>query len=106
MVQHAHTHALERSRWRHFIPWRQFGKLLQLSATAAYRDNCFGIAKGAAYSGLLSFFPVLTTIATLLVQANAAQVAKGLAGLLYEVVPPGTEDIVTRLFVVEGQRPV
>ena len=87
-------------------PLGRFWNLLQLAAEASYRDNCFGIAKGAAYSGLLSFFPVLTTLAALLVEANAAQVSRTIAGFLYEVVPPGAEEVVQRLFIVQGQRPV
>jgi membrane protein len=54
---------------------------------------------------LLSFFPVLTTVAALLVQARADDVARTIAGLLYDVVPPGTEDVVRTLFVVHGSRP-
>ena len=61
---------------------------------STYRDNCFGIAKGAAYSALLSFFPVLTTITALLVQANAYAVSRSISRVVYEVVPPGTENIV------------
>jgi len=68
-------------------------------------ENCFGIAKGAAYSSLLAFFPVITTIAAVLVQANADAVARTIARLLYDVIPPGTEDIVRDLFVVKGSRP-
>jgi membrane protein len=86
-------------------PLGKFWGLLKLAAAASYRDNCFGIAKGAAYSGLLSFFPVLTTVATLLVQANARQVSRTIARFLYEVVPPGTEEVVRQLFTVQGQRP-
>src|SRR5262249_5004278 len=76
------------------------------AATASYRDNCFGIAKGAAYSGLLSFFPMLTTMAAILVTANADQVGSTMARFMYDVVPPGTEDVVRQLFIVKGTRPV
>jgi membrane protein len=71
----------------------------------SYQNNCFGIAKGAAYSALLSFFPLLTTLATLLVQARADEISHTIASLLYEVVPPGTEDVVRRLFIVQGEHP-
>jgi membrane protein len=54
---------------------------------------------------LLAFFPVLTTLAALLVQARADDVSRAIANFLYEVVPPGTEDIVRALFVDHGQRP-
>ena len=46
-----------------------FWDRLRASAVRTYRANGFGVAKGAAYSGLLSFFPILTTVAALLVQA-------------------------------------
>ena len=69
--------------------WRLLGR----TAQATYEDGCFGAAKGAAYSSLLAFFPVLTTLAAVLVQANAIAVARTIARLLYDVVPPGTEDV-------------
>lgn len=81
--------------------WSQLGAAVQ----ATYEDGCLGIAKGAAYSALLAFFPILTTIATVLVQANADAVARTIARLLNDVVPPGTEDIVRALFTVKGQKP-
>jgi membrane protein len=84
------------------LRWLQ---LLKTAATGTYENNCLSIAKGAAYSALLSFFPVITTFAALLVQTRADAVAHTLASFLYEVVPPGTEDVVRNLFVVHGQRP-
>lgn len=83
----------------------EWWRLIKSAAIGAYRNNIFGIAKGAAYSALLSFFPVLTTLATLLVQARADEVSHTIASFLYEVAPPGTEDVVRNLFVVYGQRP-
>ena len=80
-------------------------QLLKTAATGTYENNCLSIAKGAAYSALLSFFPVITTFAALLVQARSDAVAHTLATFLYEVVPPGTEDVVRNLFVAHGQRP-
>ena len=71
----------------------------------AYENNCFGLAKGAAYSALLAFFPVLTTLTAILVQANAISVSKMLSSLVFEVVPPGTEEIVLYNFTERGQRP-
>jgi membrane protein len=83
----------------------RFWNLLRLASVGTYEDNCLAIAKGAAFSALLSFFPVLTTLAALLVQARADDVSHAIATFLYEVVPPGTEDTVRTLFVVHGQRP-
>src|SRR5579859_58385 len=80
--------------------------LLRRSLIAAFNDGCFSIAKGAAYSALLSFFPVLTSAATILVQTRAEFVSRTLEGFLSEVVPPGTEDLVVSQFRITGARPV
>jgi membrane protein len=85
--------------------WSRLWQLLKSAAAGAYHHNCLSVAKGAAYSALLSFFPVLTTVATLLVQARAESVSRTISRFLYQVVPPGTEDVVRDLFLVHGQRP-
>lgn len=85
--------------------WKTFPYLLQRSIVAAADDNCFSIAKGAAYSALLSFFPVLTSAAAILVQTRAEFVSDTIAGFLAQVVPPGTEDLVARHFQAKGARP-
>ena len=90
---------MERLRWK-LIPY-----LLRRSLLAALDDGCFSIAKGAAYSALLSFFPVLTTAATVLVQTRAEFVSNTLEKFLAQTVPPGTEDLVVRQFQVKGARP-
>lgn len=87
-------------------PWSTFLGLLRRAFVACYEDNCFAIAKGAAYSAITSFFPVLTSLAAILVQANAESVSRILSEFLFEVVPPGSEDLVTYEFKVRGQRPV
>jgi membrane protein len=99
MAPRFRIHLLEDSNW--VTLWQ----LIKLAAVGAYRHNCLSVAKGAAYSALLSFFPVLTTFATLLVQARAESVSHTIATFLYQVVPPGTEDVVQDLFVVHGERP-
>lgn len=73
---------------------------------AAIEDNCFGIAKGAAYSALLSLFPVLTTVTALLVQANAEAVSRVITKLLFEVAPPGTQDLLGTYLRAHGHRPL
>src|SRR5580704_14883249 len=83
----------------------RFLRVLRAAIIATFEDNSLSIAKGAAYSSLLSFFPVLTTLAAILVEANATDVARTIATFLYQVVPPGTEDVVLTLFVVHGERP-
>jgi len=85
---------------------RKFLLILRRAFFNALMDGCFGIAKGAAYSGLLSLFPFLSSLAAILVQANAAAVSEYLARFLLEVVPPGTADLVRYQFTSRGQRPV
>src|SRR5437868_1034995 len=85
--------------------WERFWRLLRDALIALYRNDGLSIAKGVAYSALLAFFPAVTTLATLLVQAQAEAVSRNIASFLYEVVPPGSEDIVRDLFIVRGQRP-
>ena len=88
------------------LTWGRFFYLLERSVLAAFDDNCFNIAKGAAYSAILSFFPVLTSAATILVQTRAKFVSDTIQQFLSEVVPPGTEDLVVRQFQVRGSRPL
>ncbi len=83
----------------------RFWIILRHAAVSTYRNGLIDIAKGAAFSLLLSFFPVLTTLATLLVQANAERVSQAIAKFLFEVVPPGTEDLVQYAFTLRGARP-
>ena len=85
---------------------RNLAWLLHRSIVAAFDDGCLGIAKGAAYSALLSFFPVLASAATILVQTRAEFVSKVLEDTLDQIVPPGTEDLVMQQFRVTGARPI
>jgi membrane protein len=80
--------------------------LFRRACIAAYRDGCFGTAKAVAYSALLSFIPVLTAITTILVQAKAQAVAETISRFLFQIVPPGTQEIVAYSFAVKGERPV
>lgn len=83
---------------------RTFGWLLRRSLLASFDDNCFSIAKGAAYSALLSFFPVITSAATILVQTRAEFVSRTLQDALSQIVPPGSEELVVQQFRVSGVR--
>ena len=84
---------------------RQFFLILQRALVATQMDGCLGVAKAAAYSGLLGLFPVLTSITTILVQANASAVSARLAQFLFDVVPPGTEEFIRQSVTVRGARP-
>ena len=70
-----------------------------------YEDGCLGIAKAVAYSALLSFFPVLTTVALILVRVKANEISNLISRFLFEVVPPGSQELVLRRFTEAGERP-
>ena len=78
------------------LSWKLVPYLFRRSILAALDDGCFTIAKGAAYSALLSFFPVLTTLATVMVQSRAQFISNTLERFLSEAVPPGTQGLVVR----------
>ena len=85
---------------------RQMLYVLRRALFASFDDGLFTIAKGAAYSALLSFFPILTTAATVLIQAGAKIVQDNILSFLSQVLPPGTDEVVLQQFHVRGQRPV
>ncbi|MGH9620270.1 MAG: YihY/virulence factor BrkB family protein [Bryobacteraceae bacterium] len=68
--------------------------LLRRSFVAAFDDNCFSIAKGAAYSFLLSIFPVLTALTSILVTVQAQSVVNVIQRFMAQVAPPGTERLI------------
>jgi membrane protein len=84
------------------------GYLLVLRRTfvATLENRGFSTAKAAAYSALLAFFPVTTSAAAILVQIKAESVSRTISEFLFEVVPPGTEELVRYQFAVKGQRPI
>src|ERR1700691_690624 len=85
---------------------REMLHLLRRALFASFDDGLFTIAKGAAYSALLSFFPILATAATILVQASPDFVQPKVLAILSQVLPPGTDELVLQQFHVRGQRPI
>lgn len=80
-------------------------RLIRVAGVNAYKHNCLETAKGVAYSTLFCFFPAITTLAAILVQARVQEVARTISGFMFQVAPPGTEEVLQRLFTVHGQRP-
>jgi membrane protein len=85
-------------------PVQRFWGLFHQASIAAFEDNCFGVAKGAAYSSLLAFFPVLASLAAILASVNAGAVARVFSRLLFQIIPPGTEDLVRYQFTARNER--
>src|SRR5688572_4534657 len=67
--------------------WNRQWWLFRRSFVSAYEDGTFGYGKAAAYSALLSFFPVMTSLTAILVQANAGAVSRILTRFLFDVAP-------------------
>jgi membrane protein len=85
---------------------RRFLARLGRALAGAYRHGALGYAKGAAYSALLAFFPVLTTTTALLVHMNAEAVSRRITALLFRAAPPGVEDLIRYYVAQRGSRPV
>ena len=85
---------------------RNLSWLLKRSFISTFDDGCIGAAKGAAYSALLAFFPVLTSGAAIMVQTKTQFVSDYFENMLREIVPPGTEELVVQQFSVMGERPL
>ena len=72
----------------------------------AYQHGALAFAKGAAYSALLAFLPVLTTTTAILVQMNAAAVSSKIIAALFRVAPAGVEDLLRFQMTQRGMRPL
>lgn len=83
----------------------QFFRLLGRVLAVFYQHGGMGTAKAAAYSALLSFIPILTALATLLVQINAQKVSERIAEYVFVAVPPGAQEFVEYSFTARGERP-
>jgi membrane protein len=84
----------------------RFGNLLKRTFISAFEDGCFGIAKGAAYSALLAFFPAMASLVAILAQVRAESVSRAIKRFLGELAPPGSQDLIDFVFNKHGQRPV
>lgn len=83
-----------------------FFRRLWRAMAGAYRHGALGYAKGAAYSALLAFFPVLTTTTAVLVHMNAAAVSRRITAMLFRVAPPGVEELIRYYVEQRGARPL
>ncbi len=86
--------------------WSRQWWLFRRSFVSAYEDGSLGYAKAAAYSALLSFFPVMTSLTAILVQANAGAVSRILSRFLFDVAPPGTQELIRYTVTVKGEQPI
>jgi membrane protein len=86
-------------------PLKRLWRLLKQTLITTHEDDCYGTAKGVAYSGLLSLFPILTSLAAILVVTKADAITRTLSRILFRAAPPGTEELIRTQFTSSGQRP-
>lgn len=79
--------------------WRRHARNLQISVWRAFQHDAFGIAKGVAYSAILSLFPILMIVASILVtSSNSRQYIDEIVAAAYRVLPPGMGPVVEAYF--------
>lgn len=87
--------------------WRRHARNLRLSLWRAFQHDAFGIAKGVAYSAILSLFPILMIVASVLITSpNSQQYINEIVAAAYRVLPPGMGPVVQAYFTSAKQRPV
>ena len=93
------------------VPQGSFvGRVLRNARLALWRGfqhDALGVAKGGAFSSIMSLFPVLMIVASVLVSAeNGAEYVAEITAAAYRVLPPGMGPIVEAYFRTAEQRPV
>lgn len=72
----------------------------------ALNHDALGVAKGAAYSSIISLFPALLLVASVLAAMHkTATVVKEIIIVIGRIMPPGTANIVQAYFLSARQRP-
>jgi membrane protein len=85
----------------------RFFRLLRLALWRAIGHDAFGIAKGAAYSSIVTFFPMLLVIGSVLATTHStARYIRELSHAAGRIFPPGTADTAIAYFQTTTERPV
>jgi membrane protein len=82
----------------------KFFWLLRRAGLAVFYDNCFEIAKSAAYSSILSFFPGLMVVTSLLFREDVSDVVDEISIALGRVLPPGVYRVAEQYITTHGAR--
>lgn len=84
---------------------RLFAHTFRAALIGTYRHGGIATSKSAAYSALLTFFPLLATATTILVQVRADFASRQISAFLSQVLPPHTRETVFRYFAERGSQP-
>ena len=87
-------------------PLVRFASLLRRACWRAFEDDCFAIAKAAAYSSVLTLFPALLVVASILAYSHETHLLiKEVARAVGAVLPPGSSAEALSYFKTSQQRP-
>jgi membrane protein len=85
----------------------KFLRALRLALWRALGHDAFGVAKGAAYSSILSIFPAMLLVASILAATDrTASFVRELYYAIGRIMPPGTAQTAQLYFVTAQERPV
>ncbi|MGH9579514.1 MAG: YihY/virulence factor BrkB family protein, partial [Terriglobales bacterium] len=85
----------------------RFVHLLRRAVWRAFGDNCFAIAKASAYSSILTFFPALLVVASVLAASRSTEsILREIASGLGKVLPPGASATALRFVEQAHPRPI
>jgi len=86
---------------------KRFFKLLRLALWRAFNHDAFGVAKGAAYSSIISLFPALLVAASILAASHKTVTAvREISNAVGRIFPPGTAQTAIHYFESTQKRPV
>src|SRR5690348_11281403 len=81
--------------------------VLKRALARSWEHDVFGIAKGAAYSGVITLFPAMVVLAAILAASNQHELLEGLVtGALGRILPRGTSNAVMHYFTHDAVRPI
>ena len=87
-------------------PLLHFVSLLRRACWRAFEDDCFAQAKAAAYSSVLTLFPALLVVASILSYSRETHLLiREVASALGTVLPPGPASEAIAYFHTGQQRP-
>lgn len=85
----------------------RFFKLLQLSVWRAFNHDAFGVAKGVAYSSIVTLFPALLVVASILAAFHKTVTAtREISYAVGRILPPGSAQSAQSYFLSTTERPV
>jgi membrane protein len=82
-------------------------RLIRDALWRAIRHDAFGVAKGAAYSSIISLFPAFLLVASILAASHRAQaLAHEIADFIVKIMPSGSGHTAQAYFTTAQERPV